>query len=256
MSVFSIPRRIVERFCASQGYMVKFFKTSAIRPGYGWAFPKATYAPWETDADFQRVYQRVRHATLVDVYRCYELWQLVGQSRKVHGALLEVGVWRGGTAAIIAAAATKHGIADPVYACDTFSGVVKAGVRDSTYGGGEHSNTSEDMVRRLLHDDLDLQNIRLLTGIFPEDTGNQITESAIRFCHIDVDVYASARDIVTWVWPRLPPGGMIVFDDYGFVTTDGITALVDEMRTGNDRIVIHNLNGHGIVVKTTPMAGS
>ena len=31
-------------------------------------------------------------------------------------------------------------------------------------------------------------------------------------CHIDVDVYQSARDTVEWVEPRLTSGGAIVFD--------------------------------------------
>ena len=41
---------------------------------------------------------------MVDVYRCHELWTLAKQAAKVEGAILEVGVWRGGTGAILAAA--------------------------------------------------------------------------------------------------------------------------------------------------------
>ena len=47
----------------------------------------------------------------------------------------------------------------------------------------------------------------------------------------------------------MPVGGMIVFDDYGFSGCEGVTKLVDEERNKNDRIVIHNLNGHGIIIK-------
>jgi O-methyltransferase len=40
-----------------------------------------------------------------------------------------------------------------------------------------------------------------------------------------------------------------VFDDYGFPACPGVTRFVDEQRCRKDRLVLHNLNGHGIVVK-------
>src|SRR5256885_2113779 len=69
--------------------------------------PFATYSPWLSDAEFNQVYQKARTHTLVDIYRCYELWSLAKQTEDVEGDLLEVGVWRGGTGAIIAEAVKK-----------------------------------------------------------------------------------------------------------------------------------------------------
>src|SRR5262252_9252338 len=64
--------------------------------------PLATYAPWNSSADFRAVWAAVRNNTLVDIFRCWELWQLVEQSAKLSGSFIEVGVWRGGTGALIA----------------------------------------------------------------------------------------------------------------------------------------------------------
>jgi len=66
--------------------------------------PHATLAPWLNDPAFLNIYNRVVQYTLVDLYRCYELWTLAQQASKVDGAILEVGVWRGGTGAILAEA--------------------------------------------------------------------------------------------------------------------------------------------------------
>src|ERR1017187_10691014 len=53
--------------------------------------PKATYSPWMGDRDFRAAYAAVEKSTLVDVYRCYELWQLVAETAKAGaGDLLEV----------------------------------------------------------------------------------------------------------------------------------------------------------------------
>jgi O-methyltransferase len=217
--------------------------------------PFATYSPWNTDADFREIYERIQENTLVDQLRCYELWQLVGQAAKLPaGALIEVGVWQGGTGALIAAAARRSGIKDPVYLCDTFRGVVKASSKDTHYKGGEHADTSRGIVERLLNR-LNLGGIRILEGIFPDDTGGEVKSESLRFVHIDVDVYESARGVNEWAWPRLVPGGMIVYDDYGFLGCDGVTRLVDEQRTSPDRIVLHNLNGHAVVTKLPISAG-
>jgi O-methyltransferase len=41
----------------------------------------------------------------------------------------------------------------------------------------------------------------------------------------------------------------VVFDDFGFLATPGVTKLVEELQLLRDCIVIRNLNGHGLVLK-------
>ncbi len=153
--------------------------------------PDATYAPWNADPDFAAALAAVRNNTLVDLYRCWELWTLVGQTAKLNGALIEIGVWRGGTGALIARKAELCGVKDPVYLCDTFSGVVKGGDNDSGYSGGEHSDTSRKVVEQLVGEVMNLSNVKILQGIFPDDTAHTLEAENTRFrlCHIDVDVY-------------------------------------------------------------------
>lgn len=216
---------------------------------YGVVSPQATYRPWTKDSEFQKVYAAIRSSTLVDEYRCFELWNLVEQSAKLdRGALIEIGVWRGGTGALIGAQAVRCGLEDTVYLCDTFKGVVKAGPMDSAYEGGEHSDTTLQGVEELLRK-MSLRNVKILSGIFPDETGDDVTDDQFRFCHIDVDVYLSAKDIVDWVWHRMVNDGIIVFDDYGFYSCDGITKYVESHMNGSDRLFMHNLNGHAVVIK-------
>ncbi len=134
-------------YAAVKGIGLPLIRRSAVRSGaHEMVFPFATYSPWLKDDAFNAVHAQVQDHTLVDLWRCYELWQLVEQVRDVPGALLEVGVWRGGTGAIIAARAADLGIPDPVLLCDTFTGVVKVSAVDTYYRGGEHRNTSVETV--------------------------------------------------------------------------------------------------------------
>src|SRR5689334_4732426 len=70
---------------------------------YEGIYSQSAYAPWLADAEFRRALADVRANTLVDEYRCWELWNLVGQTGGLpDGDILEVGVWRGGTGCLMA----------------------------------------------------------------------------------------------------------------------------------------------------------
>ncbi len=63
-------------------------------------------------------------------------------------------------------------------------------------------------------------------------------------------LYQSAKDIaLEWIWHKMVPGGIVVYDDYGFPSCVGITRYVEEQTLCGDRILIHNLNGHAVVIK-------
>jgi O-methyltransferase len=207
--------------------------------------PFATLSPWLNDSDFLSIYEKVKEFTLVDIYRCYELWVLAKQSAKVDGVILEVGVWRGGTGAILAEATRSSN--KRVFLADTFTGVVKAGENDTIYKGGEHSDTSLALVNNLINS-LAFENVQLLEGIFPEQTQHKIIGN-ISMLHCDVDVYSSTKDIVEWCLPRMSAGSTLVFDDYGFFGCEGVTTFCNELKMRNDLIFTHNLNGHAIFFK-------
>ncbi|MFH0939630.1 MAG: TylF/MycF/NovP-related O-methyltransferase [Planctomycetota bacterium] len=249
-SIKTTIRRVANRF----GFEI----TRIPKPGssmaneYETVYPAATYSPWNKDLLFQAMFASIEKFTMVDKYRCFELWKLVEQIAKLKtGNIIEIGVWRGGTGALIAKQARNCGIKDKVFLCDTFAGVVKAGARDSRYKGGEHADTSCQAVKELILTRMNLDNVEILEGIFPEQTGHRVEGMQFRLCHIDVDVYQSAKDITDWIWDKMVPGGIIVYDDYGFYGCDGITQYVEEQMIRKDRLVIHNLNGHAIILKTS-----
>jgi len=176
------------------------------------------------------------------------LWTLTEETKKIEGNIIEIGTWRGGTGAILAKKSQMLGPSTQVIICDTFKGVVKASNRDNQYRGGEHDDTSELIVKEL-YKCLNLNNVQILKGIFPDETGMQVQDLKFRLCHIDVDVYQSGKDIIDWIWPKLSLGGIIVFDDFSFPLCQGVRDLVEEQRKFKDRLVIHNLNGHGLVIR-------
>jgi O-methyltransferase len=207
--------------------------------------PIASYSPWLDDSNFKTIFEEIKHNTLVDRYRCYELYMLAKQVQNLDGNILEVGVWKGGTAKLL-----RYFVAENqnVFLADTFSGVVKASNEDSLYKGGEHSDTSETIVKNLFGHLADSNTI-FLKGIFPEDTGNVVKGFNFKFVHIDVDTHNSAKDTFNFIWSQVVVGGIIVFDDYGFNGCEGVTNFFNELSLTN-AVKLYNINGHGIIIKT------
>jgi O-methyltransferase len=209
--------------------------------------PKATYAPWRSDRAFMELYKKVASHTLVDIYRLYELYVLAASVPAEEGDFLEVGVWKGGSAAILGTR-SEHLPDCKLWLADTFSGVPKAtSANDTIYQGGEHADTSVNEVKDVLLK-CGVTNYEILRGIFPKETSGAVEGRKFRFVHIDVDSYESAAQVFRWVWPRVAVGAVVVFDDYGFWGCEGVAAFVNELRD-QGVFVVHNLNGHAVVPK-------
>lgn len=211
--------------------------------------PKSNYVPWEIDQEFLSARDKVADLTIVDRMRGYELWRLVRQLENVPGDIVEVGVWKGGSGLLLAQAALSLNRPCHVFLCDTFKGIVNATDRDPRFRGGEFADCSATEVRARAAS-LGLTNVTVLEGVFPEETGRLVSKS-LRFGHIDVDVYLSAKRSFDAIWRAISPGGVVVFDDYGFVDCAGVIKFVNEEIVGRpDALMIHNLNAHAVIVKT------
>jgi O-methyltransferase len=205
--------------------------------------PHATYSPWQMDPEFLLILGKIRNHTLVDEFRLYELHMLARQMKQVPGDFLEVGVWRGGSGALLARVASEMN--KVVYLADTYEGVVYASDFDTSYVGGEHADTSIELVESLFRA-TGITNHRILPGIFPKETHQFIESEFLSLVHIDVDVYESGKLVWEYIQPKLTIGSVVVFDDFGFISCSGITKLVEEIKESPNYIFLHNLNGHGV----------
>lgn len=225
------------------------------KPGisHGIVWPGATYSPWLDNKAFQSVFAVANQFTLVDQYRLYELYELATQAARFGGDFLEVGVWRGGSSAVIQKAIhdSSTGSSRPrLFIADTFRGVAKAGgEHDTEYRGGEHSDASVSHVKELFTKAA-LQLPEILVGIFPDDHP-AATIDKISFLHSDVDAYESTKGVVEWCLPRLTSDAILVFDDYGYRGCEGVTKYVNDFakQHANEFVLVHNLNGHAVLVK-------
>jgi predicted O-methyltransferase YrrM len=69
--------------------------------------------------------------------------------------------------------------------------------------------------------------IKYYKGWIPE-TFHEVKDETFSFIHIDVDLYQPTLDSFEFLYPRLAPGGIMVFDDYGCVQFPGAKKAIDE----------------------------
>lgn len=139
---------------------------------------------------------------------------------KIEGAVIEIGVYEGGSLARIAGIFPNK----IVYGIDTFEGMPDPSSYD-THKKGDFGDVNFLKVKEWF--DNNLLNVRLIKGFFPV-VANQIHEDKFCFVHVDCDIYPSVLDCCKYFYPRLVDNGVMIFDDYGFPTTPGAKIAVDE----------------------------
>ena len=175
---------------------------------------------WSNDADFLRFYGQMRQLTLVPPERCFTLYQMAMTTRVRPGVMAEVGVYRGGTAKLLGNACPDK----ELHLFDTFTGMPATDPRWDRHRAGEFADTSLEVVRETLSD---ISNVRFHPGFFPETAG-PVENLRFSLVNVDVDIYSSASACLEFFYPRMVPGGIMVFDDYDSPKCPGIGQAIAE----------------------------
>ena len=208
------------------------------------------YSPFLEDEDFQRGYAAVAHTWPGSDNR-WRLWIMTRCA--IHGAALdgsfaEFGVYRAGCAyMILSLCRPKPGRS--YFLFDTFSGIPDTNLTDFERGqgfGGRLADVTMDEVRQRLAPWKD--QVQFVVGdVF--ETLRTTDTGPLSFGHLDLNASAPTKVALEYVWARLLPGGMLVFDDYGWAQYADQKKLIDAFFAGRKDGLIALPTGQAIVVK-------
>jgi hypothetical protein len=197
---------------------------------------------WAEDAEFTDRMAGVRHRTLVHDEACYVLYRAAATTAALPGDIAEVGVYRGGTALLLARVA---GAGTPLHLFDTFTGMPDTDAAHDMHQPGDFADTSLAAVAALL---APWPDVCIHAGHFPE-TGEAVADRSFRLVHVDVDIRQSVWDCCEFFYLRMVPGGLMIFDDYGWTSTPGARAAVDEFFSARPETPLYLPTGQAIVVR-------
>jgi O-methyltransferase len=198
------------------------------------------------------VLERVRPYTLTSPERVVALMDATAYviGRGVPGALVECGVWRGGSVLAMIDALQRLGVTDrELYLYDTFQGMTRPTELDKSPFEPERSAlTAWTRYRKQGQKAWDwafrpeifsLEQVRDVvysTGYPPdlihfvvgpvEETLPPQAPGDIALLRLDTDWYESTRHELVHLYPKLSDGGVLIIDDYGH--WEGARRAVDE----------------------------
>lgn len=195
-------------------------------------------------SEFRTLYRTVRPFTMGNFERIANLYTLARnvQKRRLPGAFVECGVWRGGCTAVMAWVANREGIGRRIYAFDSFEGLPEPtesdGAEAASYAEGKVSGSLapigacvssyenfEKLFFELLR--LDRQHVEVRKGWFQHTVPQEALKiGPIAILRLDGDWYESTKVCLEHLYDHVVPGGFVVIDDYGH--WEGCQRAVDE----------------------------
>lgn len=197
-------------------------------------------------SEFASNYADCREFTMTSLERMYSLHTAVKYviENDIPGDFVECGVWRGGSAMIIAKTLKELGeTSRKIYMYDTFEGMPAPGEYDKDLTGKlassqlqDHSKIKEqsviwaiaslnDVKKNLESVSYPSDNLIFIEGKV-EDTIPEVCPETICLLRLDTDWYESTLHELKYLYPKLSKSGALIIDDYGHWA--GARKAVDE----------------------------
>jgi O-methyltransferase len=138
------------------------------------------------------------------------------EARAIPGAIVECGVFRGGSAAVLAKATSSS---RPLYLFDSFQGLPEPDERDGRLANerfheGWCQADAAHVQRLLKRLRIPSARVHIVPGWF-QDTFGSVDVPSVALLHIDADWFDGVRLCLDTFYDRVQPGGFVVLDDYG-----------------------------------------
>lgn len=210
---------------------------------------------------FENAYEACRPYTMVSKDRqihFFDAAQYVARAG-IEGAIMECGVWRGGSMMMAAYALLDLDMTDrELWLYDTFAGHPRPDEKRDidihgnslthhfdklTTGDGfsDWARVSVDDVKAsMLSTGYPAERLKFVKGKV-EDTVPAQAPKKIAILRLDTDWYESTRHTLEHLFPRLSSGGVLIIDDYGHMR--GAKEAVDEYCSKNEiRLLLNRID--------------
>lgn len=229
---------------------------------------KANYE--DLDPEFLPIMESVRQFSMTSIERMYAVYKSIEYLEKaaIPGAIVECGVWRGGSMMVALATLKALGQTDrEIYLFDTFEGLPEpdADVDVDLFGnraidgwipqsrGKKMSNWAyaslEDVKANIESVGYPMERVHFVKGMV-EDTVPGTCPGSIALLRLDTDFYSSTVHEMKHLYPNLEKGGVLIIDDYGHFL--GVRRAVDEhFEATGEAVLLQRIDYSGrLVVKT------
>jgi O-methyltransferase len=179
------------------------------------------------------------------------------QALLVDGDFVECGVYRGDMSWVVTEMIDLPGNQRTMYLYDTFRGFSDKYSSPADYPDAPHffDFANEGYGKAGLYEAVTARfrtksYVRVIRGIVP-DILKETAPSRISFLHIDMNSPGPERAALELLYDRISPGGVIVFDDYGWSIFRKQKESADEFMALQSTSILELPTGQGLAIKGT-----
>ena len=213
--------------------------------------------PSDFDEFHKKVLLKVGPHTMTSAERIFGLIEAVkyAEKNKIDGAIVECGVWRGGSMMAVAETLINYKSTNrELYLYDTYEGMSEPTEFDKTFSGdaaAELLKANDDKNKNLVwaYSALETVEQNMRSTNYPEkkihyikgkveDTIPASIPDKIAILRLDTDWYESTKHELNYLFPLLQKGGVLILDDYGHWA--GAKKAVDEYFAANQYPILLN----------------
>jgi O-methyltransferase len=189
---------------------------------------------------WEKIHWRV-HTILWAAYRCSRL----------EGDFVECGVNKGGYARAIIAYIDIAKADKQFFLLDTFKGIVPELLTKAEKAAGKQQHFKSyytDSYSQVVKTFDAFSFVKIIRGQVPE-TLSQVSADKIAFLSIDMNSIVPEIAALNYFWDKIVPGGMIVLDDYAFVTCELQYEAHNKWANEKGIKILTLPTGQGLIVK-------
>lgn len=219
---------------------------------------------YRREPEFLELLSKCHPYTMTSVERMYSLYEATRYvlDRGISGDFVECGVWRGGSAMLIAMMLKNRNVRDrKLYLYDTFEGMSAPTADDKDFRGQQATQLMEKNadnketsvwcladLREVKHNmgltALPADQIVYVQGKVEDTIPATLPTGDIALLRLDTDWYESTWHELVHLYPRLVEHGILIIDDYGH--WEGCRKAVDHyFEQEKIRMLLHRIDYTG-----------
>lgn len=179
-------------------------------------------------------------------WRLHTLCWAASHCANVPGDFVECGVWRGFSFAVVTEYLKFENLKKKLYLYDTYQGI------PADYNSEGRSNRvyeqEPDLVDKVRQRFSKYPNVHVVQGTVPDSFAKECPK-AISLLHIDMNSSKSEIAALEHLFDRVSPGGIIVFDDFGWFGYDKQTYAEIEFMKERGHQIMELPTGQGVLLK-------
>lgn len=179
-------------------------------------------------------------------WRMHVLVWAATSALQAEGDFVECGTNRGGSALMLLKYLGAELAARPFHLFDTFRGL------DADWSLPQELNRYGHLYpechQQVVQQFRPYPNVRVVRGSVPDSLpGAGVGQVA--FLHLDLNAAAPERAALEYFWPKIARGGLIVLDDYNWVSCKSQKDTLDELARSIEMPILALPTGQGLLIK-------